>query len=125
MIEPWDTVEKAMSQLPESWDALWLGATLRKPIYKYSPNLHVLKGAYTTHAIIYNSQRIVDFIVNQHRTPSGQNLDIFLKKVVQERFNCFITRPMCATQLSDWSDIAKMNTINETEILENYKMFSI
>ena len=125
LIEPWSVVEEAMTQLPENWDALWLGATLRKPIARYSKNLHVLKGAYTTHAIIYNSKRIVDFIVNHHRTPSGTNLDIFLKRIVQERFNCFITRPMCVIQMSDWSDIAKVQTSNETEMVANYKKFSI
>jgi GR25 family glycosyltransferase involved in LPS biosynthesis len=124
MLEPWSTVEKAMDQLPSNWDALWLGATLRKTVFKYSENIHVLKGAYATHAIIYNSKRIVDFILQRHYTPSGVNLDIFLKKIVQERFNCFITRPMCAVQKSDWSDINNRETNNEVEMLENYKLFS-
>jgi hypothetical protein len=124
MIEPWSIVETAMSQLPDNWDALWLGATLRKPIAKYSENLHVLKDAYTTHAIIYNSKRIVRYILERNYTPSGTNLDIFLKKVVQMRFNCFITRPMCATQKSDWSDISKVKTNNKKEIIQTYKEFS-
>jgi GR25 family glycosyltransferase involved in LPS biosynthesis len=124
MLESWDVVERAMSQLPSNWDALWLGATLRKPIFKYSENVHVLKDAYATHAIIYNSKRIVDFILQRHYTPTGKNWDIFLKKIVQPRFNCFITRPICAVQKSDYSDISKQETMNEVEMLENYKLFS-
>lgn len=125
MIEPWDTVVLAMSQLPASWDALWLGATLRRPLVKYSRNLHVLKEAFATHAIIYNSQRMIDYILSEHNTPSGTNLDIFLRRCVQPKFNCFITRPICATQISDWSDIAKVHTKNELDIVESYKRFSI
>jgi GR25 family glycosyltransferase involved in LPS biosynthesis len=124
MLEPWSVVEDALNQLPYNWDALWLGATLRKPITRYSENLHILRDAYTTHAIIYNTKRIVNFILERHNTPSGKNLDIFLKKEVQKRFNCFITRPMCAVQKSDWSDIAKVHTVNELEMMDNYKKFS-
>lgn len=120
MILPWSNVEKAMSQLPEDWDALWLGANPRKPLKKYSENLYRLTDAYCLHAVIYNSKRMVDYIVENHNTTSGNNLDIFYKKEVMKRFNCFITYPIVATQLSDYSDIAHVKTNNDTEIIQNY-----
>ena len=39
MLESWDVVTEAMSQLPRNWDLLYLGATLRRPLIKYSKNL--------------------------------------------------------------------------------------
>lgn len=121
MIQPWKTVEKAISQLPPNWDALWLGANPRRPLTKYSENLYRINNAYCLHAVIYNSKRIVDYIYNKHNTPSGKNLDIFIANDVMQKFNCYAVYPMCATQLSDQSDIAKVFTRNRTEILENFK----
>ncbi len=44
LLESWDVVDKAMSQIPDNWDALWLGATLQKPVERYSDNLFRLIG---------------------------------------------------------------------------------
>ena len=110
MMESWDVVENAISQLPDDWDALWLGATLTRKLERYSENLYRLRRAYTTHAVIYNSPEMVDFILKNHNTPPGRNLDIFYFSVVQNIFNCFITYPLCATQSEGYSDISKQNT---------------
>ena len=120
LLQPWNMVEEAMSQLPDDWDALWLGANLRKPLVKYSKNLYRLRDAYGLHAVIYNSRKMVDYIIDNHNTPTGKNLDIFYRKEVLKRFNCFITFPIMATQLSDWSDIAQVTTNNFDEIVHNY-----
>jgi GR25 family glycosyltransferase involved in LPS biosynthesis len=106
MIEPWSLVEKAISQLPEDWDALWLGGTVDTPLKRYSDNLFRLKKTYCTHAIIYNSQKIVDYILNNFDTWHGRKIiDIFYYSDVQEKFNCFITYPMAALQAEGFSDI--------------------
>ena len=106
MIEPWSLVEKAMSQLPEDWDALWLGGTLDAPLKRYSENLFRLRNAYCTHAIIYNTQKIVDYILNNFDTWHGRKvIDVFYHSDVQERFNCFITYPMTTIQASGFSDV--------------------
>ncbi len=123
LIEPWYKVEKAISQLPSDWDALWLGANLRSRLPKYSDNLYKLRNAYGLHAVIYNSKRMVDFVCNLHDTIPGQNLDIFYRKSAIPRFNCFITYPMAATQLSDRSDIAPCITNNYDELINNYKKY--
>ncbi len=120
MIQPWSVVETAMKQLPPDWDALWLGATIRQRLQKYSRNLYRLKNAFCLHAVIYNSQRMIDFILANHNTPSGKNLDIFYHKIVLNRFNCFVTYPICATQRYDYSDICKSVVDYHSEIYNAY-----
>jgi GR25 family glycosyltransferase involved in LPS biosynthesis len=112
MVQPWEEVEKAIEQLPRDWDALWLGATLDAPIKRYSSNLFHLQKAYCTHAIIYNSQRVVDYISNflgiYLATTKGKKIiDLFYYEDVQDKFNCFITYPMMAVQAEGYSDIMK------------------
>ena len=101
-----------------------MGANLRKPLDRYSDNLFKLMHGYCLHAVIYNSKRMVDFILNHHDTPPGKNLDIYICKVIQKQFNCFIVDPLCATQLSDKSDIANVETNNFDEIQTNFKRFT-
>jgi hypothetical protein len=84
---------------------LYLGANLQAPIEKYSDNLYRLKSAYATHAIIYNSQRVVDFIVQKNA--GGRKIDMFYAEQVMEKFNVFATRPMLATQRPSLSDISQ------------------
>jgi len=123
LLESWDVVEKAMNQLPNDWDALWLGANLRRPLTKYSENLYRLTDAYGLHAVIYNSRKMVEYILDNHHTPSGKNLDIFYRKEVLKRFNCFITYPIVATQLSDQGNIAPVNYDNYNVIINNYNKY--
>lgn len=123
LLEPWSTVENAMKQLPEDWDCLYLGATVRTPLKRYSENLFRLKKGWANQAIIYNSKRMIDFILNNHNTPSGKNIDIFYSKVVQQQFNCYIIYPLVATQRKGYSDISKQE-VDFREYIENsYKKF--
>jgi GR25 family glycosyltransferase involved in LPS biosynthesis len=121
LIEPWCKVEKAISQLPNYWDALWLGANPKQKLKRHSENTFQLKNAWCLHAVIYNNPFMVEYILNYHNTPAGKNLDIFYCKNLMEKFNCFITYPIMATQLSDKSDIAPCITNNYDEIISNYR----
>jgi hypothetical protein len=115
MIEPWSLVEQAMGQLPEDWDALWLGGTLDAPLKRYSENLFRLKKTYCTQAIIYNSPEMVDYILNNFEMRSGRKIiDVFYYEDVQERFNCFITYPMTTKQAEGFSDVMS-RTPDESE----------
>jgi hypothetical protein len=112
MVEPWEEVERAMCQLPPDWDALWLGGTLDAPLSRYSENLFRLRQCYCTHAIIYNSQRMIDYILSNFDAfkPTITNkkiIDVFYYEKVQEKFNCYITYPMMAVQAEGYSDIMK------------------
>jgi len=124
MLQPWSEVEKAMSQLPDNWDALWLGATLTHPLKRYSDNLFRLRRAYTTHAIIYNSARITDYILKNFRVKKTKSIiDLFYFSDVQDRFNCFITYPLIATQSEGISDVAKKET-DSWIIEESYNKYT-
>jgi GR25 family glycosyltransferase involved in LPS biosynthesis len=114
-------LEQCMSDLPPDWDMLYLGANLQAPIEKYSDNLYRLKDAYTTHAIIYNSQRVIDYIIEHDA--GGRKIDVFYANDVQHKFNVYATRPMLATQRAGFSDI--MGCYTEYEALtESYKVFA-
>jgi glycosyl transferase, family 25 len=125
MLGDWSIVEKAISQLPENWDLLYLGATLNEPLTRYSENLFVLKKAWTTHAIIYNTKDVVDFIVKNHNT---HKIDAFYNYEVQEKFKCFITYPLVANQSNSPSNIRIKRkwgeNINDIMIPERYKKFT-
>jgi len=98
-----DNINLAISQLPDGWSMLYLGATLNQPLEKVSPNLLRIKQGWTTHGIIYNNQNgVVDFILDKD---PDIRLDIFLSDVVQEQFNCYMCYPMVATQKGGWSDV--------------------
>jgi len=124
MLEPWSVVEMAMSQLPSNWDALWLGATLTHYLTRYSQNLFRLKRAYTTHAIIYNSKKMIDYIIDHYNKTPIQNVnDVFYYKEIEEKFNCFITYPICATQYGSVSDV--MGTFQpQTVIVDSYNKYT-
>lgn len=123
LLQPWSVIESAMKQLPKDWDALWLGATVRTPLKRYSENLFRLRMGYATHAIIYNSERMIDYILKRHNTPSGINLDVFYSRVLQQQYNCFIMYPLAATQRKSYSDISKQE-VDFTEYIESsYKKF--
>ena len=95
---------KAINELPDDWDMLYLGATLNEPLNRYSDHLFRLSNAWTTHAIIFNNQNeVVEFILDNNG--GGRKIDVFYAEVVQKRFNCFITYPMLATQRNGYSDV--------------------
>jgi hypothetical protein len=131
MVEPWDLVNEAISQLPKEWDALWLGGTLDAPIERYSENLFRLKKCYCTHGIIYNSRVMVEYILKGlpkflETTKGKKIIDLFYYEDVQEKFNCYITYPMVALQAEGYSDIM-MRTPGLDEHqwrLDCYKMFT-
>lgn len=120
-IHSWTYIESIMDQLPEGWDALWLGANLQTPLKQYSTNLFHLRDAYCLHATIYNSKKMIDYILENHNTPSGKNLDVFYHKEVFNRFNCFITYPMCANQRDGVSNICGDWTSFGDELEERFE----
>ena len=102
-MRPWGKLEKAMKQLPADWDLLYLGATLTKWIDKYSKNLYVLQGGYSTTAIIYHNEQVPQYLL-QNRDRIEQ-FDVFMVNEIQPRFKCFITDPLFACQRRGYSDI--------------------
>lgn len=117
---PQDEIDRAMRELPADWDILYLGATLQKDLVRHSDHLYKLKGAFTTHAMIFNNQNnVMEFILENNG--GGRKIDVFYADVVQERFNCYIAYPMIATQRDGFSDIMNRECKNSTLILDYYK----
>ncbi len=123
LVQPWSVVEKAMTQLPNNWDALWLGGNVRKKLKRYSENLFRLNGAFALHAVIYNSKSMIDFIVKKHKTPTGINLDVFYRHMIQSRFKCFIIHPMVATQHEGISDISGLFIAHHPTFENSYNKY--
>lgn len=125
LVHSWEVVNIAMKQLPNEWDALWLGANLRKPIKQYSKNLYTLKCAYALHAVIYNSQGMIDHILQNHNTPSGTHLDRFYRWNVQYNFKCFLISPMVAMQEAGINDVSGVYTDSEEHMLNQFKKYAL
>jgi len=123
LLHPWSMVEKAMSQLPKDWDALWLGATLQKPIQRYSPNLYRLHSGHALHAVIYNSKPMISFMEKNFTRDKYKVLDVLTAYSAQKEFNCFITYPIVATQRSCISDINGRFLDNYNEIVNSYNKY--
>lgn len=115
-----DDLNKAMEQLPPDWDMLYLGATLMRPLVRYSPNLFKLQSGLTTHAIIYNNQNRVCEYILEHM--AGAHVDVFMMQV-QKLFNCYITYPIIMTQFPGDSDTTGDWTDYE-EIERTYKKYT-
>jgi hypothetical protein len=102
-LKDWAFISSVMEQLPTDWDLLYLGATLNQPLQKYSDNLYVIKNGWTTHAILYNGRKVPDYILSMEK--HIRKIDVFLAKEIQDKFKCFITYPLTATQKPSYSNV--------------------
>jgi len=115
-------LQEAISQLPEDWDMLYLGASPKEPQERYSDNLFKLNNAHVTHAILWNNRKdgALEYII-EHRDDIVK-IDDFFATVIQPKFNVYVTYPMVCSQSPKFSsDIAKRS--DTTTILRNYKMY--
>jgi hypothetical protein len=124
LLQLWDIVDRAIDQLPEDWDALWLGATLQSPITRYSENLYRLKNGHALHAVIYNSPAMIDYMTRNFTPDKYRCLDVLTAYSAQKLFNCYITYPICATQRSCMSDINGKFLDNYNIIVDSYNKYA-
>lgn len=115
-----ETLEKAFQQLPFDWDMLYLGANLQEPIEQYSENLFTLKGSFCTHAMIFNSRSLVQFILDIGKKYFIKKIDVFYRDHVMPKYNVFITHPMVATQADGYSDITRRQNAYSNQMIENF-----
>lgn len=122
-LQSWSIVEKAISQLPDDWDCLYLGASPKEPQERYSENLFRLKNAHVTHAIIWYNRTggAIEYILS-HKSDI-RKVDDYLAIVIQPMFNCFVTYPMAATQIQFQSDTCTRSDVSA--ILTNYNKFCV
>jgi GR25 family glycosyltransferase involved in LPS biosynthesis len=122
LLQPWSFVESIMSQLPDDWGCLYLGANLQKPLEQYSNNLYRLKFGHATQSVIYNSKALVDFAIARYTTDEFRCFDVLMAYHVQLMFKCFVAYPCCATQRSLMSDINGKFLDNYNIIVDSYKL---
>lgn len=124
LVQSWDVVDAAIKELPEDWDLLFIGANLNQPLKRFSKHLFHLKNAWTTHALIYGSERVVKFI--RENMPFGNNepIDVFYSKKVLTQFNCFVVSPIVAIQKASFSDIVKGDRDYEQLMLDNFTKYT-
>jgi FkbM family methyltransferase len=118
-VQGWSVVTRAMTELPENWDLLYVGANLNKPLATHSEHLFNVKDAWTTHGIIYGSQRVVDYIINNMPTDTTP-IDVFYSQKVLEKFNCFVVSPLVAVQRGSYSDIMNGERDYAQLMLDNF-----
>lgn len=113
---------QALSELPDEWDMLYLGANLCKPTAPYSPHLVRIRGALAAHAVLYNRRMVPEYLAHLNRVVAQGYVadqsdisDVFLT-TIQERGMTYLTVPTLATQRPGWSDIEKRE-VNYTDIL--------
>lgn len=106
----------ALNEIPEWWDLLYLGANINgTKLERYSDHLFKIKNSFTTHAVGYSlkmAKWIVEnfpFYKDEYEKEGLTIYDEWLRVNVQEKFNCFLTYPMCAEQRISFSDIWNVN----------------
>lgn len=122
IISGWDHFETALDQLPSTWHCLYLGAMLHKPVQKYSEHLFKLHNAWCTHAVAYNGKTIAAELLKHspdHVHKAWNNIDTYMAREIQPRFNCFLINPMIAVQRENHSDI--INAHRSYPFIENFK----
>jgi hypothetical protein len=120
-----ELLEYAVTELPDDWDALYLGGTIcdnyvSQPISTYSKHLYRLHSAFATQAVAFSRRGLTkireSFSAAQdwwHETltkTNGYSFDVFLAKDFLPNANCFITKEMLCGQCPDWSDILNTHT---------------
>jgi hypothetical protein len=108
--------------MPWSWDALYLGGSPQRIQESYSDNLYRAKNVKTSHAILWNNRvgGAVEYILS-HKSEILK-WDVFLALTIQPMFNCFLCRPLIATQRQySYSDTCKRS--DSSSIERNYNNF--
>jgi len=95
-------LDAALSELPDDWDVLYLGANLQAwgwenyPPEKYSEHLFRVRSAWTTHCIGFN-KKVVSFLLENQPGLSEQMFDNWMSSQLS-KLNAYVVAPMVAYQ---------------------------
>lgn len=113
-----DHLPQALSELPDDWDILYLGANLllwndgnEPQPERYSEHLFRVRAAWTTHAIAYH-KRCVRRILEGQPSFDAQMFDNYLSTRLPE-LNAFIVAPMVAYQRPRISSIWQRGVVDD------------
>lgn len=105
LFPPLPFLKQIESQLPHSWDILYLGINPQSQLRKYSENLYEVRSGLTTHAMIFNNYAILDHVFRVSKVID--KIDLVYQKFIQPLGKCFAVSPICATQKDGFSDVTK------------------
>ena len=96
--------DRAIKELPEDYDIMYLGGNIRRRCDPYTANLNRVYDVWTTHAVMF-SQKCIEFIRWNYDPAKDIIFDEWLRLNVQPLNHCYIVKPMIAYQADGWSDI--------------------
>ena len=98
-LQPWSVINKAIEELPDDWDALYLGASPQQPQQRHSDHLFRLVNGKVTHAIIWNNAHgVVEYILDKYPLFPHLSIDRFFAEIIQPIRRMYITFPLACTQ---------------------------
>lgn len=105
-----DVMFKAIEELGDNWDVLYLGAMVHGVLKQNTIYSDIVTDAWTTHAIAYNGRKVSDFILNfspEEIRRQRRNIDTFIVHNIQKNpmFKCYITNPQIFIQDLNYSDV--------------------
>ena len=121
--DPIGAIVDVMDDLPYNWDALFLGASPQEPQERYSDHLYRLKNALTAHAIVWHNRHngAVERILTD-KSLIGK-IDVYLRDWIFPNYNCFLIKPLCATQTQFSSDTCGRSDVSTIE--KNYYKYCV
>ena len=93
---------KAIAELPQSFDMLYLGANLQAPVTRYSDHLVRVDGAWLMHATLL-SAKFIDYILEAYPISNIRIADEWYRRIAPQR-ELYMTLPMISYQRKDYSD---------------------
>lgn len=113
LIDPTETMNKVVDQMPLSWDLLYLGCNAAKPFEeKWSENILRCVRCLSSHAVAYSSYAMRMLMFPPETIP----FDVYTADSIQKDNMSFCTYPMLCTQLNGYSNI-------EEKYINHYHMF--
>ncbi len=119
---PVEKTNQCISELPDVFDILQLGANLVLPPEPYSENLMKVKYSHSTHANIYSRAgmwRTLSLLDKQ------THLDALIYKHIQSQGRCYCSKELIVNQRDGYSFIEKKNVNYGTMMKNKYKKWNI
>lgn len=119
---PVEKINQCISELPEVFDCLQLGANLVLPPEPYSDNLMKVKYSHSTHCSIYSRSGMWKVLsILDKKT----HLDSLIYKHIQSQGRCFCSKELIANQRDGYSFIEKKEVKYGTMMKKKYKIWNL
>lgn len=134
-----DALSLAFSELPENYDALYLGGTLCNnyvdtPIVNYSTHLYKLYSAFATHAVVFSYKGLEKIRSSFSASTDwwkelllgkadSYTTDVYLAENFLPKNNCYITKKMLCSQRPNYSNILNKYVDYTSLMLERLTYF--